>query len=134
MGRGRPAGIKPEGYLAKNAYYADKFLQPKISGINIVRGCSKKYVNLGYPNTVRNTGIFEVRQFSMQTVVVEINDEKALHLLEELEGLNILRIVKENVTKPPVKLSDKYKGVFTKEDAKSFMEHTQNSRKEWDDT
>lgn len=32
----------------------------------------------------------------------------------------------------PIKLSDKYRGVFTKEDAKSFNDHTQQMRKEWD--
>ncbi|MFQ3576827.1 MAG: hypothetical protein SNJ77_10370 [Cytophagales bacterium] len=32
----------------------------------------------------------------------------------------------------PIKLSDKYRGVFSKEDAKSFNEHTQQTRKEWD--
>ncbi len=70
----------------------------------------------------------------MQTVLVEINDQKALHLLEELEGLNVLKIIKDKVTEPKTKLSDKYKGVFTKDDADSFNQHTQNSRKEWDNT
>ena len=32
----------------------------------------------------------------------------------------------------PIKLSDKYRGVFSKEDAKSFNDHTQQMRKEWD--
>jgi hypothetical protein len=31
----------------------------------------------------------------------------------------------------PVKLSDKYKGVFSKEDAQSFNDHTEQMRKEW---
>ena len=30
------------------------------------------------------------------------------------------------------KLSDKFRGVFSKEAGKSFMEHTQNMREEWD--
>ncbi len=33
-----------------------------------------------------------------------------------------------------IKLSDKYRGVFSKEDAKSFNDHTQQMRKEWDNT
>jgi hypothetical protein len=32
------------------------------------------------------------------------------------------------------KLSDKYRGVFTKEDAQSFDDHSQQMRKEWDNT
>ena len=68
----------------------------------------------------------------MQTLLVEINDQKALHLLQELEGLNVLRIVKENVPEAKTKRSDKYRGVFSKEDAISFNQHTQSMRKEWD--
>ena len=34
----------------------------------------------------------------------------------------------------PIKLSDKYRGVFSKEDAKNFDDHTQQMRKEWDNT
>ncbi len=70
----------------------------------------------------------------MQTVLVEVNDQKGFHLLQELEGLNILRIIKENVPAGSAKLSDKYKGVFSKEDAASFDKHTQTLRKEWDNT
>lgn len=33
-----------------------------------------------------------------------------------------------------IKLSDKYRGVFSKEDAKSFNDHTQQMRKEWDNS
>ncbi|MEQ1732578.1 MAG: hypothetical protein ABL940_02840 [Bacteroidia bacterium] len=33
---------------------------------------------------------------------------------------------------PKTKLSDKYRNVFSKEDAKNFSEHTQQMRKEWD--
>ena len=70
----------------------------------------------------------------MKTLIVEINNPKALNLLQELEDLNILRIVKENSIVKKMKLSEKYKGVFTKEDSKSFNEHTQSMRKEWDNT
>ena len=67
----------------------------------------------------------------MQTVLVEINNETGLHLLRDLELLNVLRIVKENVVESTVKLSDKYKGVFTKEDAHSMDNHVENMRGEW---
>jgi hypothetical protein len=70
----------------------------------------------------------------MQTVLVEVNSQQAYHLLEELEGLNVLRIIKENALENKTKLSEKYKGVFSKEDAKSFDKHTQTMRKEWDNT
>ena len=70
--------------------------------------------------------------YSMQTVLIEIDNQNGFHLLQELEKLNILRIVKENVMENTAKLSDKYKGVFSKKDAQSFNDHTQAMRKEWD--
>ena len=70
----------------------------------------------------------------MQTVLIEIDNQKAFNLLQELEQLHILRIIKENVLESKTKLSDKYRGVFSKEDAESFMQHTQTMRKEWDNT
>ena len=34
----------------------------------------------------------------------------------------------------PIKLSNKYRNVFSKEDAQNFNDHTQNMRNEWDNT
>lgn len=70
----------------------------------------------------------------MQTILVEVENQNGMHLLQELEKLNILRIIKENVLENKTKLSEKYKGVFTEEDAASFEEHTKSMRKEWDNT
>ena len=67
----------------------------------------------------------------MKTLIVEINNPKALNLIQELEDLNILRIVKETIIEKKTKLSEKYKGIFTKEDSENFNEHTQAMRKEW---
>jgi len=35
--------------------------------------------------------------------------------------------------KPEIRLSDMFRGVFSKEDAKSFVEHTKTMRNEWTD-
>ncbi len=40
----------------------------------------------------------------------------------------------QNASPKKIKLSDKYRGVFSKEDAKSFNEHSQQMRKEWDNS
>lgn len=69
----------------------------------------------------------------METVLVQINNNKAYRLLEDLEDLHILKVLKKSIL-PQQKLSEKYKGVFSKEDAKNFNEHTQTMRKEWDNT
>lgn len=70
----------------------------------------------------------------MQTLIIEINNPKAFALLKELEELNVLKIVKDNSIENKIKLSDKYKGVFSKTDAIEFDKHTQTMRKEWDNT
>ncbi len=70
----------------------------------------------------------------MQIVTVEIENEDGFHLLQGLEKLNILKIITGNIAESKTKLSDKYRGVFTKEDADSFNHHTQTMRKEWDNT
>lgn len=68
----------------------------------------------------------------MQTLLIEINNPNAFALLKDLEELKVLKIVKEKISENKIKLSEKYKNVFTKEDAKSFDNHTQTMRKEWD--
>lgn len=68
----------------------------------------------------------------MQTILVEINNPNAFALLKDLEELKILKIIKENFSENKLKLSEKYKNVFSIEDAKSFDNHTNTSRKEWD--
>ena len=50
-----------------------------------------------------------------------------------MEDLDLIKVLKENI-ETATKLSDKYKGVFSKEDAKSFNDHSQQMRKEWDNT
>lgn len=68
---------------------------------------------------------------SNYTVALELPEdylgqELELIVFKKHEGL----VAEKKVT--PQKLSDKYRGVFSKEDAKSFNEHTQQMREEWD--
>jgi len=65
------------------------------------------------------------------TLLIEITNPKALGLLHELEELHLIKVLKNNPKQP--KLSEKYRGVFTKEDAQSFNDHTQGMRSEWKD-
>jgi hypothetical protein len=57
-----------------------------------------------------------------------LGQELELIVFKKQEGL----VVEKKAS--PIKLSEKYRGVFTKEDAKSFNEHTQQMRKEWNNT
>jgi len=67
-----------------------------------------------------------------KTLIIQVINQKALKLLHELEELDLIKVMGENITLPPTKLSEKYKGVFSKDDAISFNIHTQQMRKEWD--
>lgn len=69
----------------------------------------------------------------MRIMTVEVENENGVHLLEELEKLSVLKILKDKPSGAK-SIADKYRGVFSKEDADSFMNHTNSMRKEWDNT
>jgi hypothetical protein len=66
------------------------------------------------------------------TMLIQLTDQKAAGILHELEELQLIRVLKENISPVKTKLSDKYREVFSKEDAQSFNQHTEKIRKEWD--
>jgi hypothetical protein len=68
------------------------------------------------------------------TMLIQVTNQKAVRLLHELEELHLIKVLKENFVPAKTKLSDKYKGVFSREDARSFDNHTQTIRGEWDNT
>jgi hypothetical protein len=66
------------------------------------------------------------------TILIQLTNKKAMMLLNDMEELDLIKVLKENVPATKIKLSDKYRGVFSQEDAKSFNDHTQIMRGEWD--
>jgi hypothetical protein len=66
----------------------------------------------------------------METVLVQINNNKAYGFLENLEDLNIIKILKKNVL-PPQKLSKKYAGKLPADVADELQRYITQSRKEW---
>lgn len=68
------------------------------------------------------------------TMLIQVINQKALGLLHELEELHLIKVLNENLVPQKTKLSDKYRNVFSEEDAKDFNQHTQQMRKEWDNT
>jgi hypothetical protein len=72
------------------------------------------------------------------TIVIQITNKKAFKLIEQLEELKLIKVLKGmQQKKETVKLSDKYKqyiGAFTAEDVKHFEEHTKQMREEWPNT
>jgi hypothetical protein len=66
----------------------------------------------------------------MKTVLVQINNDKAYKLLEDLEDLNILKVLNKNV-QPKQKLSEKYAGKLPSDIADELHDYVTQSRNEW---
>jgi hypothetical protein len=68
----------------------------------------------------------------MNTILLQINNQPALNLLYEMQALDLVKVLKEYpLPETKTKLSDKYRGVFSKEAGKSFKEYTRLMREEW---
>jgi hypothetical protein len=65
------------------------------------------------------------------TMLIQVNTQQAWHFLYELQELDLVKVLEDHQVPVKTKLSDKYKGVFSKEDSKSFDEHTRIMREEW---
>jgi hypothetical protein len=69
----------------------------------------------------------------MKTVTVDILNDEALNLLKDLEALNVIRLHSENNTeRKPSKLSDKYKGVMSKQTRDAVNQQLNDLRNEWE--
>jgi len=66
----------------------------------------------------------------METVLVQINDDKAYKLLENLEELHIITLLKKD-TQPTQKLSEKYAGKLPSDIADELQAYVTQSRNEW---
>jgi hypothetical protein len=66
----------------------------------------------------------------METVLIQINNNKAYKLLEDLEDLHIIKVLKKSID-PQQKLSEKYAGTLPSEIADELQNYVNQSRKEW---
>ena len=67
----------------------------------------------------------------MDTMLIQLTHQKAAGLLRELEELHLIKVLKENISGTK-KLSEKYKGIISKEEAAKLDEHIRQMRNEWD--
>ena len=69
------------------------------------------------------------------TILLQVNNPQTLHFLYEMQEMDLVKVLKEYSTAPEKpRLSDKFRGAFSKEAGKSFMEHTKVIREEWGNT
>jgi hypothetical protein len=66
----------------------------------------------------------------METVLVQINNSKAYRLLENLEDLNIIKVLKKSIQSKE-KLSEKYAGKLPSDLANELNDFVTQSRNEW---
>ncbi len=67
----------------------------------------------------------------METVLIQLTSSGTMKLLNELEELNLLRVIKKE-TKKDILLSEKYANQLPVEIAEQLQNHIENSRSEWD--
>ena len=64
-------------------------------------------------------------------MLIQVTNQKAVGLLHELEELRLIKVLKENFAPVKTKLSDKYKGIMSKEQVKNLNKHIKQMRSEW---
>ncbi len=66
----------------------------------------------------------------METILIQINNAKAYRLLEDLEDLHIIKVLKKSVQSGQ-KLSEKYAGKLPTDVANELQDYVTQSRSEW---
>jgi len=67
----------------------------------------------------------------MDTILIQLTNQKAAGLLHELEQLNLIKVINGKDGADKLKLSEKYKGIITKAEGKKLNKQTQQMRNEW---
>ncbi len=57
------------------------------------------------------------------TLLIEITNPKVLTLLQDLEELKLIKVLTKKIPNPKSKLSEKYRGVLSKQTADKMRTH-----------
>ena len=68
------------------------------------------------------------------TMLIQVTNRKAIGLLYELEELGLIKVIEKNFVSPSTRLSDKYKGIISKQQGENLNEHITQMRSEWNNT
>ena len=69
----------------------------------------------------------------METLLIQITNNKAHKLLEELENLHIIKVLNKNIGTGQ-KLSERFAGKLSAKGAEKLQKHIKESRSEWDNS
>ncbi len=64
-------------------------------------------------------------------MLIQLTNKKAVGLLHELEELKLIKVLKQNTAESKPKLSEKYRGIITKEKGQNLNDHIKQMRNEW---
>ena len=64
-------------------------------------------------------------------MIIQLTNQKAAGLLNELEDLKLIKILKRNIEPSDAKLSVKYRGMISKAEGQNLNEHIKQMRSEW---
>lgn len=69
----------------------------------------------------------------MGTILLEVNDDKAYRLIEDLAAMNIVTVLEKD-PEPKVKLSEKYRGALklSREEYQQMQDALLQGRNEWE--
>jgi len=67
-------------------------------------------------------------------MLIQVTNQKAVQLLHQLQELHLIKVLNENFVPVKTKLSDKYKGIISKEQGQNLNEHIKQMRSEWNNT
>ena len=62
---------------------------------------------------------------------IQVTNQHAIGLLHELEELHLIKVLQKNIVPAKVKLSEKYRGIISKEEGRKLNEHINQMRNEW---
>jgi len=68
----------------------------------------------------------------MQTLTITVTDAKVLKLLEDLESLKLIRVLKKDTDQPKQKLSERLVGSLSEEQVNLMHKELLQMRNEWD--
>jgi len=70
----------------------------------------------------------------MQTLIIRVDNPHAVRLIEELEALHLIEVVRDLLPAKKPKLSERLAGSITTEQANQMRDELQQSRDEWERT
>ena len=68
----------------------------------------------------------------MQTLTIDVESPQAIRLLEDLEALNLIRVVSRSSKSVSGKISEKFYGSISDEQAEKMREELRQVHSEWD--